>query len=39
MFNLQDLSTALHALSKAKGYAATVVLTLGLNARYVNRHV
>lgn len=30
MFNLQDLSTALYALSKAKGYAATVVLTLGL---------
>ena len=30
MFNLKDLSTAAYALSKAKGYAATVVLTLGL---------
>lgn len=30
MFTIKDLSTALYALSKAKGYAATVVLTLGL---------
>lgn len=30
MFTIKDLSTALYTLSKAKGYAATVVLTLGL---------
>ncbi|HEY0923189.1 ABC transporter permease [Rheinheimera pacifica] len=30
MLTIKDFSTALYALSKAKGYAATVVLTLGL---------
>lgn len=30
MISRKDFSTALYALSKAKGYAATVVLTLGL---------
>jgi len=30
MLTITDFSTALYALSKAKGYAATVVLTLGL---------
>jgi predicted permease len=30
MISSKDLSNALYALSKAKGYAATVVLTLGL---------
>ncbi len=30
MISLKDLSNALYALSKAKGYAATVILTLGL---------
>ncbi|MDP2716961.1 ABC transporter permease [Rheinheimera sp.] len=30
MFTIKDLSTALYALSKAKGYALTVILTLGL---------
>ncbi|HEY0923190.1 ABC transporter permease [Rheinheimera pacifica] len=30
MFTMKDLSTALYALSKAKGYALTVILTLGL---------
>lgn len=30
MFTMKDLTTALYALNKAKGYAATVVLTLGL---------
>ncbi|MDR7122419.1 ABC transporter permease [Rheinheimera soli] len=30
MLTSKDFSTALYALSKAKGYAATVVLTLGL---------
>ncbi len=30
MISSKDFTTALYALSKAKGYAATVVLTLGL---------
>jgi predicted permease len=30
MMNTKDLSNALYTLSKAKGYAATVILTLGL---------
>lgn len=30
MMNTKDLSNALYTLSKAKGYAVTVVLTLGL---------
>ncbi len=30
MISLKDLSNALYTLSKAKGYAATVILTLGL---------
>ena len=30
MLTLKDLSSAIYALSKAKGYAATVICTLGL---------